>query len=259
MSEPLMARRLMVGASHLFLLALLALPLPVPAAAVEFDMGGVINDVTSFVNIPVPGVSVGDAWRVRARYEGDIPAAPTGAISRFVLQYYEVSISPSVALTILPHEDGWKRQVIDLAVGRNSASGNFLQFRASNVYFIGDVAQGALAIWPDYLIDGRKLWHSFVVLQDPTGNSWLYNDFGTNLDVGPGDFPAARFVFKLYDDRRSPTEFDTLFGSVDYYRATIVPAPGTVLLLGTGLAAVAGIGRSRRRTVPGPDSCRDGS
>jgi len=243
MADTGMTGHLAAGARSLLLVALLVLPARLPAAVVEFDMGGVITDVTSAVHIPIPGINVGDPWRVRARYEGDPAAAAYGATSRFILQYYEVSISPGLALTIVPHEERLDRQVIDLAIGRNSTSGNFLQFMARNGYYFGNVAQGALPIWPSYLLDGRQLWNSFVVLQDPAGDAWLYNEFANSLAFGREDFPAARFVVNFYDDRRVPSQFDSVFGSVDYYRTTVVPAPATLVLLVTGVGFVAGAGR----------------
>lgn len=235
-----------VSASLVF--ALLAWPLRLPAAIVDFEMGGVISDTTTLTHSPIAGISVGDSWRVRTRFEGEPAEAVLGRTSNFALLYYELSIASALALKIEPYEIRFDRQTILLSVGRNSTSGNFLQFRASNAYYFGDVAWGALPISPEFLFDGRILWQTGVVMNHPSMDLWLLNAFSNSLEFELDDFDENRFFIVFRDERTYPRIFfDDIVGTVDFYDATIVPVPATASLMAAALLAAGGATRRRRR------------
>jgi hypothetical protein len=220
-----------------------------PAAVIQYEMSGVMNDTAA-----TPSIEPGASWQVTASYSGDLtdPGQAGYAFVTYQLLNYTFTVGSAISLTITPTGAGFQQQTTTLGIGRylrytgsDYVPDNYLEFKATNYVSLGG-GHGEPII-PVFTLDGWKLYYSFVDLEGPADQLWgMDHRLADSLDYGLVDFPTRTFVITFENDRA--TQFVSVTGTVDQYKAVVVPLPATGLPFLSTLAGV-GLARPRRSHV----------
>ena len=198
------------------------------------------------------GLSASPAWAavITFAYEGTVDSTSGGAaFDAFLGQTIRIEYTfDSTTADIFP---------ADPNAGRYPA---VLSMTATAGPYSATAADGRITVWDNvfgmdrYRVDGLSLSGApigglpldqiFIDLQDNTGLAFT-DDFLPLVQPDPGDFPGATILSLEFDDGSNNGRIATAQSAIISPVAdTPIPEPGTLALLGLGLA---GLGYVRRR------------